>query len=66
MKIRALHPWEVSPEEAVRIQEDLRGKIRFSPPRKKFRSVAAADVAYSRSENEAHAACLVCAAPTFP
>ncbi len=46
-----LHPWDVTPPEAVRIQEVLRKKIRLSPPQRKLKTVAAADAAYSRTED---------------
>ncbi len=63
MRFRTLHPWNVSPEEAVEIQEALRGKIEISPPQRPFRSVAAADAAYSRTEEVTYAACLVFSYP---
>jgi hypothetical protein len=35
------HPWKVTPKEAVRIQEELRGKLVLKSPRKEFRTIAA-------------------------
>jgi deoxyribonuclease V len=63
MKFRPLHSWNVSPAKAVQIQEALRGKIRLSPPKRPFRTVAAADVAYSRRDDTAYAASLVFSFP---
>ncbi len=59
MNVRTLHPWRVTPQEAMRIQEDLRKKIRLLPPGKPFQTVAAGDVAYSRTEDMTYAAFLV-------
>ncbi len=63
MKFRPLHRWDVSPPEAIQIQEELRGKIRIAPPKRRFRIVAAADIAYSRKDDTAYAAALVFSLP---
>lgn len=49
MKTPDLHSFAVTPKEAVRIQEDLRDKLIFRPPRKPIRTLAAGDVSYSRA-----------------
>lgn len=41
------HPWRVSPQEALHIQEELRRKLQLIPPAHPIRLVAAGDVAYS-------------------
>lgn len=48
MKVRSLHPWDVSYSEAIRIQESLRGKIKPGPLPKRLRYVAGADVSYEK------------------
>lgn len=59
MKIPLLHPWKVSPAEAVQIQEKLRKRLRFQPPRAPLKTVAAGDVAYSRRDDMTYAAFLL-------
>lgn len=51
MKIPDLHPWDPSPQGAIRIQNQLREKLVFRPPKKPIRVLAAADVSYD-SEDE--------------
>jgi deoxyribonuclease V len=48
MTRRPLHPWDVTPAEAVRIQERLRGRIRLRDDRRRFRTVGGLDVSYDR------------------
>ena len=57
------HPWKVTPKEAVRIQEELRKKLILRPPRKEFRTIAAADVSYSRTDDRLYAAFLLFSYP---
>jgi len=47
MKIPDLHPWDLTPKEAIRIQEALREKLVFRPPKKPIRLLAAGDVSYN-------------------
>ena len=49
MKNHILHRWDLSPSEAVRIQEALKGKIRLRFPKIFPQRIAAGDVAYDRS-----------------
>jgi len=46
MKMPDFHPWEVTPREAILIQEDLRKKLVFQSPAKPIRTFAAGDVSY--------------------
>lgn len=59
MVVRHLHSFNVTYEQAVRIQRELAGQISLSPFRGKFGYVAGADVAYSRKENALFAAVVV-------
>ena len=63
MQVHRFHPWDVTPREAVRIQEALRAKViargRLTHPR----LVAGADAAFSKDENRVYAALVVL---TFP
>jgi len=57
------HPWKVTPQEAIRIQEDLRKRLRLRPPQAPFKTVAAADVSYSPTDEKLFAAFLVFSYP---
>jgi deoxyribonuclease V len=57
------HPWKVSPQEAIRIQETLRKKLRLRAPKAPFKTVAAADVSYSRTDEKLFAVLLVFSCP---
>ena len=46
MKTTDLHSWTVTSQEAIRIQDKLREKLVFRPPKKPIRILAAADVSY--------------------
>ena len=59
MNIPLLHPWKVSPAEAIQIQEKLRKKLRFQAPRTRLKTVAAGDVAYARGDDMTYAAFLL-------
>jgi deoxyribonuclease V len=45
-----LHSWKVTPQEAIRIQEELRKRLRHRPPKAPFKTIAAADVSYSLAD----------------
>jgi len=59
MLIRNLHSFDVSYEEAVRIQRKLAGQICLSPFPVAYRHVAGADLAYSKRDNTLFAAVVV-------
>ncbi len=59
MLIRNLHSFDVSYEEAVRIQRELAGRISLSAFFSEYRYVAGADLAYSRKDNTLFAAVVV-------
>lgn len=50
MRIRQLHDWNVTPREAIRIQEELRARVRVEPLRSEIRTVAGVDIAWERHE----------------
>jgi deoxyribonuclease V len=58
-----LHPWNVSPQEAIRIQEELREKVRLRPPQMPPQTLAAADVSYSRTDDKLFGAFLLFSYP---
>ena len=46
MEYRRLHPWDITPAKARRLQERLRSQLIFANPSPRVRSVAGADAAY--------------------
>ena len=63
MIARLLHPWNVTYREAISIQEKLRRNISLINSIRKVRSVAGADVSYSRRGGEGIAAMVVLSYP---
>lgn len=59
LKIRQLHPWNVSPKEAVKIQKELAAQVILKPFNESIRFIAGADVSYDRKSNTLFAAVLV-------
>jgi deoxyribonuclease V len=59
LNVHDLHPWDVSPKEAVRIQQDLRQKLKFSPLVSTVRTVAGADISYEKATKTCFAAVVV-------
>ena len=59
MQFRDLHPWDVTPQEAISIQQRLREQVirqdRIGP----VRSVAGVDVGFEKGSKVAHAAVAV-------
>ena len=58
-----LHPWKVTHQEAIRIQEDLRKRLRLRAPKAPFKTIAAADVSYSLADDRLYAAFLLFSYP---
>jgi deoxyribonuclease V len=66
MEYRRLHGWDVTPEEAVRIQQDLRGRlIAQDDAVAAFRTVAAMDVSYDKRSPWLFAAIVTMRLPAF-
>lgn len=60
-----MHPWRVSYNQAVSIQESLREMVRLEPLATDVRLVAGSDVAYSRVTHQMYAAVIVVALPSL-
>jgi deoxyribonuclease V len=58
-----LHPWDVSPKEAVRIQKELRERIIPERDFDRVSIIAGADVSFSKERREAKAAVVVFSFP---
>lgn len=63
MKIRTLHSWELSYKEAIGTQKRLSGQVRQMPLKKPVKTIAGADVSYSKPGEEVYAAVLVFSFP---
>jgi deoxyribonuclease V len=63
MKISLFHQWNVTPQEAVRIQEQLRGKILSSGRVHRPKLVAGADAAFDLESDRVFAAVVVLSFP---
>ena len=63
MSIPLLHPWNVSPSEALEIQEELRKKLILTPPKMPWEKIGAGDVSYSRTDDRIYAAFLLFSYP---
>jgi len=61
--MKPLHSWNVSVEEAIRIQETLRDRIILKNTSLKVRTIGGGDVAYSKNENRLFGAIIVFSFP---
>lgn len=61
--MKPLHPWKVSFEEAIQIQEALKSRIVLKKTFSKVETIGGADVAYSKSENLLFGAIVVLSFP---
>lgn len=65
MIVGDLHDWDVSHEDARKIQRDLAGRVRTDLPLGPWRTLAAADVSFNKGDDELYAAVVVVEAGTF-
>ena len=63
MRARTLHPWNLTYQEAVTAQRRLAEKVRETPLSRPVRTIAGADVSYTRRGRQVYGAVLVF---TFP
>ena len=54
MNYQDLHPWNVKPKEAMKIQMDLRKRIELQDSFSEVRVVAGADVSFDKEKNESY------------
>ena len=59
MMAAGLHPWAVSVQEAFRIQQDLRSRLRLEDDPDEPETIAGVDVAFSKEEQLLYAAIVV-------
>jgi deoxyribonuclease V len=67
MKVEALHPWDLSPKEAVRLQHELASRVirEGDLPEEAVRLIAGADVAFDKPHGRAVGAITVVAYPSL-
>jgi len=67
MKARHLHPWDVTPREAVKIQKALCGRLRLGGKlfSGRIRRVGGADISYTRGDDRFFAAVVVLEWPSL-
>jgi deoxyribonuclease V len=63
MKFKSLHPWDLSPPQAIKVQNKLKGKIKLKKWSGTLKLVAGADVAFKKGR--ALAAVVVVSYPEF-
>jgi hypothetical protein len=59
MRAKSMHPWNLTPTEAVQLQKDFKNKIRTDIPFKRPRRIAGVDVAYLPREKQSIASVVV-------
>lgn len=59
MYYKQLHRWDVAPQEAVRLQKELRSQLTFEPTNEPFTTVAGVDVAFDTDSNKAFSVVVV-------
>lgn len=63
MRIRRLHPWDLTPKEAIRVQEELRGRVEIEDRIGSIAHVAGVDIGIGRNRRRARAAVAVLSWP---
>ena len=65
MKIRCFHPWNVTPQEALVIQEHMRGAVITRGRGSRPTLIAGADAAFDLEKNHVYAAVVVLSFPAL-
>ena len=58
-----LHPWDLSPPEAIALQNTLRSQVRLQTPPRRLRTVAGADISFNKDEETIYAGIVVLSLP---
>lgn len=62
---RVLHPWKVSPEEAIKIQNEMKNLVKIESLSAQIRYIAGADVSFDKGSNIAYVGIVVFKFPEF-
>ena len=67
MRVRELHPWDLSPKEAMRLQAQLAPQVvrEGAPDPERVRFIAGGDVAFDKPHNRAVGVVVVLAYPSL-
>lgn len=63
LTMKTLHPWDLTPTEAVELQKRLRGEVRLQPPPATIRTVAGADISFNKFEDTIYVGIVVVRLP---
>lgn len=63
MNYQNLHPWNVTPKEAIKIQMDLRERIELHDSFNEIRVIAGADVSFDKNKNEGYGGVIIYSFP---
>jgi deoxyribonuclease V len=63
MDYHNLHPWKVSPQEAIHIQTKLQKKVILTSGLDQIKRIAGADISYSRETKKAYGAIIIFSFP---
>ncbi|MCA1557972.1 MAG: deoxyribonuclease V [Acidobacteria bacterium] len=62
-QFRQLHDWDLTPREAVELQQRLREQVRIAPLAKEIRTIAGADISFNKFEPTVYAGVVVLSYP---
>lgn len=62
-RYRALHQWDVDPQEAVRLQREFRAQLDLSPLDRPIRTIAGADISFNKYSDVIYAGVVVLELP---
>lgn len=60
-----LHDWNATPEEAVRLQQEFRGRVRIEPLGRPVETIAGCDISFNRFSDVVYAGVVVLRLPTL-
>lgn len=63
MQFKNLHPWNLTPKEAIRLQTELRSRIITEDRFEKIETIAGADIAFNKIDNTGYAGVIVYSYP---
>lgn len=61
--MKCKHAWDVTPQEAIALQQELQGRVSLLPLKKPIQTIAGADVSLNRFGKEAYAGIIVLSYP---
>lgn len=63
MSPRSLHDWDVTPREAIEIQQRLRALVRIEPLRREIHTIGGADISFNKFSETVYAGVVVLSFP---